>query len=111
MLDAIYASFMKTFRYITPVNLNGTVTLFKDLGRENQAAEMLKHYVENRTEPQSFFDLEHHPFGGDISDPAIREAFAVKSAALEEKLNLPAMLLALKNMDRGDICRAGNGIR
>ncbi len=56
---------------------------------------MLKRYVENRTEPLSFFDLEHHPFGNDISDPAIREAFTKKCEVLEEKLNVPAMLLAL----------------
>jgi hypothetical protein len=97
VLDAIYASFMKTFRYITPLNLNGTVTLFKDLGRQGQAAEMLKHYVENRTEPRSFFDLAHYPFSGDITDPDVKQAFAEKCAALEEKLDVPAMLLALKD--------------
>ncbi len=96
VLDAIYASFMKNYRYVTPLNLNGTVTLFKELGRPNQAHEIIKQYVENRAECRGFFDLEQYPFSGDITDPDIRKAFSEKCANLEEKTDVPAMLLALK---------------
>lgn len=97
VLDALYDSFMKNFRYITPPNLNSTVMLFKNLGRHEQAIEMLKCYVDNRNEPRSFFDLADFPFRGDISDPDVNQAFAAKCAELEEKLDLHAMLLALKD--------------
>lgn len=64
VLDGIYAAFMRNFRYITPTNLAGTVKLFKDLGREDQAREMLRHYVDNRNENRELFDLDFSPFGG-----------------------------------------------
>jgi hypothetical protein len=46
VLDAIYKSFFKGVKYIAPMNMSSTVALFKALGREGQASEMLKHYVE-----------------------------------------------------------------
>jgi hypothetical protein len=96
VLDAIYASFMKNYRYITPLNLNGTVTLFKKLGRLDQAHEIIKQYVENRAEGRRFFDLEHYAFSSDITDPDIKKAFNEKCAKLKYKRDVPAMLLALK---------------
>ncbi len=97
VLDDIYTSFMSNFKYITPVNLNGTVTLFKALGRQAQAIEMLNHYVNNRIEPRSFFDLEEIPFSDHITDPDVKQAFGEKYAALEERLDLQAMLLKVKD--------------
>jgi hypothetical protein len=95
VLDTLYTSFMKNFQYITPLNLNGIVTLFKDLGRNNAAAEMIKHYVDNRAEPRSFFDLENYPFGDSITDPDVRHAFGAKCVAGREKLDVPGILLQL----------------
>lgn len=104
ILDTIYASFMNNFRYISQVNLNGTVTLFKDLKRQDMAREMVNHYVDNRNEPLSFFDLENDLWlASDLNiDPDIRKAFDEKRAALEEKLDVPAMLLTLKVDLRSD---------
>lgn len=96
VLDAIYASFMKNYRYITPLNLNGTVTLFKKLGRLGQAHEIIKQYVENRVEGRRFFDLEHYAFSSDITDPDIKKAFNEKCAKLKYERDVPAMLLVLK---------------
>lgn len=96
VLDAIYASFMNNYRYIAPLNLNGTVALFKDLGRNEQALEMIRYYVENRDEPRSFFDLERDPFSGDINDIDVLNAFAKRCAVPDEALDISTMLLRLK---------------
>ena len=97
VLNAIYEFFMKTFKYITPLNLAGTVKLFKDLGRTEQASTMIKHYVANRVEDRSFFDLDEYPFSGDITDPDIRNAFKAQCEHLEEVRDVPAMLLRLRS--------------
>jgi hypothetical protein len=97
VLDTIYKSFMQNFKYITPLNLNGTVSLFKELGRNDQATEMIRHYVENRVEDRTFFDLETFPFNEYITDPEIKEAFKAKHADLEDKRDIPALLLMLKD--------------
>jgi hypothetical protein len=95
-LDKIYDAFMRNFQYVTPMNLAGTVGLFKDLGRGQQALEMIKHYVENRNEDRTFFDLDADPFGGDIRDPDIRTAFAKKCAQLKPKRDIGTILRSLK---------------
>jgi hypothetical protein len=48
VLDELFASFMKNVQYITPVNLNGTVSLFKELDRPEQAKTMLDYYMAER---------------------------------------------------------------
>ena len=97
VLDDIYNSFMRNFRYISPTNLAGTVGLFKDLGRGDQAHEMIQRYVENRNQDRDLFDLDANPFGGDIRDPDIRAAFAEKYAQLEPRRSVGTILRALKD--------------
>jgi hypothetical protein len=87
---------MRNFQYITPTNLAGTVGLFKDLGREDQAREMIRHYVENPNQDRELFDLDANPFGGDIRDPDIRAAFAEKCAQLEPRRDVGTILRTLK---------------
>ena len=101
VLDALYASFMKNYMYITPTNLNGTVTLFKELGRPKQAAEMLAHYMANRNESREFYDLSEDPFGS-ITDPDVRATFEAKYAQTEERRDIRAMLINLKDGWRDD---------
>lgn len=97
VLDTIHQSFMKNVRYITPLNLSGTVNLFRELGRSEQASEMIRYYVANRNEDRKFFDLEEYPFAGDITDSEIREAFRSKCATLEDTRDVPGLLLGLKD--------------
>jgi KAP family P-loop domain len=95
VLDAIYTSFMRNCRYITPLNLNGTVTLFKDLGRREQALAMIHRYVNHRANETALFDLEDSVFGGDIHDPDVRPAFERQSAEAKAQPGFREMLLAL----------------
>ncbi|MBB3147345.1 hypothetical protein FHS21_003765 [Phyllobacterium trifolii] len=97
VLNTIYASYMKTFKYITPMDLNGTVVLFKELGRDAQAVEMINHYVEHRNGNRKFFDLEEYPWRGDITDPNVIAAFNAKCATLEDKRDVSELLLTLKD--------------
>jgi hypothetical protein len=96
VLDAIFTSFMQNMKYIHPLNLNGTVTLFKELGRPEQAREMIEHYVTAREEQRAFYDLDNDPFGRDVDDPDIRAAFNQKFKELEENRDVTAMLTSLK---------------
>jgi hypothetical protein len=88
---------MKNFRYITPTNLNGTVSLFKKLGRPEQAKKMLDHYMENRNEDREFFDLAESLFHDTVSDPDVRAAFNEKAAQLDEKRDFTDIMLSIKD--------------
>lgn len=97
VLDGIYTSFMTNYKYITPTNLSGTVSLFKELGRAAQAKEMLDHYMAHRNEDREFFDLGENIFGSHVTDQDVRAAFAEKAAQVEEKRDIPAIMLAIKD--------------
>ncbi len=94
VLDGLNASFMRNFMYITPTDLNSTVSLFKDLGRPEQALAMLTHYMANRNEKREFYDLNDDPFGK-VTDPDVRAAFDAKFAETEEKRDVRTMLNGL----------------
>jgi hypothetical protein len=78
VLDTLYDAFKKTYKTITFLNLDGTVRLFRDLGRNDQAEELLKFYIDNRNEPQLFWDLDEHAFAGNVEDKGVREAIKAK---------------------------------
>jgi len=97
VLDGIYTSFMKNAQFISPINLSGTVALFKELGRPQQADEMLIHYMTIRQEAREFYDLKNSPFGSDVSDADVQKAFRKRFDSLEEKRDVKSMLLKLKD--------------
>jgi hypothetical protein len=99
VLNAIHQSFTDGAQHITPVNLNGTVRLFKELGRREQAAEIIKHYVAVHGEDREFFDLDNYPFGGDVKDPDVLRAFSEKYATFKVQRDITTTLLSMANMN------------
>ncbi|MCF6433823.1 P-loop NTPase fold protein [Leisingera sp. MMG026] len=97
VLDGIYESFKKNFNHITPLNVNGTVTLLKELGREDQAKELIDLYVNERDEGHSFFDLNEYAFAHDITDPDLRAAFDAKAVKLKPPQDFKSALSSIKD--------------
>lgn len=92
VVDEICAAFQQSVQTVSPMNLNGTVGLLKDLGRPQEAAELLRHYMEKRNEVRSFFDLSNYAFGGEVTDPEIRAAFDAKYKSFQDS-RIPADIL------------------
>ena len=97
VLDAMYDSFFKGARYITPMNMSSTVTLFKELGRRTQAGEMIKHYIDVRGAKRELFNLRSHPFGDRVSDPEVIQAFKDKYATFKQEISPTEILLRIGN--------------
>lgn len=97
VLDNLHKSFMQNYKYISPVNVSGTVSLFKDLGRGNQAKEMLDYYIKNRKEDRKYFDLAESPFGDHVTDPDVRAAFDARAAQLVEQRDILSIILSIKD--------------
>lgn len=95
VLDAMYQSFFKAVRYITPVNMSSTVSMFKALGRSEQAAEMIRHYVTSRGENRELFDLRNYPFSSDVTDPDVVQAFQDKYTTFRNAGNATTTLLRM----------------
>jgi hypothetical protein len=69
---------------------------FKELGRPEQAAELLKYYIEQRAdEGPKFFELKGNIFGSEVKDPDVRAAFAVKATNLKPKIDAKELLLKI----------------
>ena len=75
VIDLIYSRFKENVSYISPLNLNGTVSLLRELGREDLADSCIDHYVSSRSDTPELFNLQSYPFSGEISDPQIRKRF------------------------------------
>lgn len=83
VLDAMYKAFMDGAKQITPLNMSSTVSLFKTLGRPEQASEMVAHYLAVRSDEPSLFDPRHYLLFGPLRDSDVTKAFEAKHASFE----------------------------
>ena len=85
---ALYSGCMENIQYLTPINLSSAVTILKDTGHVADADSLLKTYMETRHDLGAF-DLEDHPFGDDVKDAGVRQAFAQKAKAVAKPTRDP----------------------
>lgn len=75
VINSLYQSFKENCKYITPANLNGTVSLFRELGEEEKASEIIDIYIENRKDETELFNMKENNFFGDIRDKEVIDKF------------------------------------
>lgn len=75
VINGLYESFKENCKYITPTNLNGTVSLFRELGENDKASEIIDIYIENRKDETELFNMEENNFFGDIRDQEVIDKF------------------------------------
>lgn len=78
VVEKIFEAFRENVQAVTPMNLNGTVKLLKDLGYQEKAEGALKYYMDERQEERSFFNLDNSAFGDEVTDLDVRTAFDAK---------------------------------
>lgn len=62
-------------RHVTPLNMNATVRLLKQLGKTNEASSLIDGYIETNKDRTKMFDLDDYAFSGDIDDPEVISKF------------------------------------
>ncbi|MGB7816862.1 MAG: hypothetical protein WBL28_10990 [Methylotenera sp.] len=82
VIEAIYKSFKSNAKNITPNNLNGTVNLFRELGEQEKASELIDYYIKLRSEEIDLFDPEKENFFGDTIDKEVLKKFEVAFSKL-----------------------------
>lgn len=75
VINGLYESFKENCKYITPTNLNGTVSLFRELGEEEKASEIIDFYIKNRKEETELFNIKKNNFFGDTRDQEVIDKF------------------------------------
>lgn len=84
VLDALYESFKRSVDLISPTNFSGTVEALREMGRQEQAEELIQFYMDRRTADREFFDLDAYAFNRDVRDAAVVEAFKRKYASFPD---------------------------
>jgi hypothetical protein len=71
----LYDNFKKFIKYIAPRNLDGTVCLFRELGENDKAEEIIDLYIDTRKEEIDLFNPDGYSYFGGIEDKSIIEKF------------------------------------
>lgn len=100
VITQIFTVSKKNIKQVNIGTLNGTLSLFKELGEECKASELLDIYVSKRRQEEGLFDLSEYPFASEITDPDLIERFA--SIADEVKrATQPSLFDACKRVSGG----------
>ena len=99
VISALHESFKVNAKYITPLNLNGTVQLFRELGEGEKAEELIESFIKARASEPEIFNLSGYPLAGEITDKKVRDAFdkAYEGASIRESPKQVLMRLSDSN--------------
>lgn len=75
VVDGLYNSFLSNCKYISPLNLNGTVRLLRELDEPVKATAIIDQYILERKDETALFNLKEYSFNSDITDKEIIEKF------------------------------------
>ena len=106
VVEEIVAAFHKYVKFVSPLNLNATVKLLKDLGHNEKAAEAIEFYMKLRSDNLEFFNLSNYPFGDDVTDPDVRAAFNAKYESFKDDRSPAEILMHIgrnDNFSRDDL--------
>jgi len=75
LAEALISALNEHGRHVTALNMNATVRLLKQLGKANEASDLIDRYIETNKDRTKMFDLEDYAFSGDIDDPEVISKF------------------------------------
>ena len=71
--SSIFNGCINKIEHLTPMNLSSAVAVLKDIGRPEQALDLLDRFMKARS-GENIFDLKD-VFGSEVRDPDVRKAF------------------------------------
>ena len=75
LVKNITEKFKQNVKFISLMNLNGTVKLFRELGKDPLADELIEYYIDNNRDKNKLFDLGSYTFRSDVDDSIIMKRF------------------------------------
>lgn len=94
VLDDMFSAFKKGVQTISPQNLDGTIGLFRKLGRDAQADEMITFYMQERQEKRDFYD-QSRSFFLRLEDQKLKEAFQAKLLTFTDNRDPKEILMSI----------------
>ncbi len=99
LVSEIFDSFKRNVKYISPTNLDGTVTLFRELGQEALADQVIEIFINERQSETSTFSLSGYPFRGSIRDKNLLQKFDFIEQSRKETRTLRDVLAKIAGKD------------
>lgn len=95
VLDAMHAGAIENLGDITPVNMNAAVRFLRRYGRDEQASELVRLYIEANREKPEFFSCSNQFFFNDPVDPELLAALDAGRAEIVDARDPAEMLKAM----------------
>jgi len=125
VVNSIYENFKKYTKFIEPHSLESTVSLFRELGEDDKAEELIDLYISDRKEESELFNPDGFSFFCGLKDQSIIDKFSatyqasVVSESAEQILERiagkdgwnPEDLIVLSNTAVSQYCEIFKGVR
>ena len=99
VVQGIFDSFKNTVKYISILDLNATASLFRELGRDVLADQVIDIYIMERQNEKRLFALDSNLFRGNITDKVLIEKFDKINESLKTRRTLRDVLTKIAGKD------------
>jgi hypothetical protein len=99
LVSGIFDSFKRYVKYISPTNLDSVVTLFRELGRDAIADQVIEIFISERRREISTFSLSEYPFRRNIRDKNLLQKFDLIDQSRKETRTLRDVLAKIAGKD------------
>ncbi len=83
--NAIFEAVKRHAKFVSPMNLDSSVRMLKELRFTDMAIRLLTHYIEVHSDQPSMFNLDEYTFAEEVRDPDVREAFGAKANSVPDE--------------------------
>lgn len=105
VVASLYESFKVNVKHISSTNLNGTVTLFRSLAKDEFASELIDIFISEHMDEPRVFNVKDMRMFGDVLDAEIIEKFNVvyqSSIPIETVLQVLERIVVNDNWNSND---------
>ena len=104
LLSGLYYAVQNHAVYISPMDLNASVRLFRDLEEDDKANELIEYFIDKRINDKQAFDLDQYENASQVIDSYIAERFSEVRGETHDTRTLREVLshVAEKNAFDGD---------
>lgn len=99
LVSALKSEVDRHARYISPLNLNGTVKLLRALDRDELASTIIDTYIEKNRNHQKKFDVEQSPFSHEIDDAEVNEKLLSALNEVKSQRSLDDVIKSISGKD------------
>lgn len=97
LVKALEDGLKQSIETVSPLNLNGTINLLRQLNSDALADELIEYFISARANDVGAFDLDSSAFGLDVTDQKIRLRFA---QTYKSKTKFPTLFEAVTSASK-----------